>query len=149
MATGPPIYMSMWYILSSVYVLCVNRSPGWSIWLNYEVVSSQASVRYWYILRLCCLLLTTFIYPLPPHLYQLFLDISIFPPTHTAPLSAAICNCNTYLYTCSPSPLPARSVAHLNVAHARHISASAAHLCAPGRMPASATVSCFRLPPFF
>ena len=51
--------------------------------------------------------------------------------------------------TRSPPPFPYQSAAHLDVAHTRHPSASAARLCAPLRLPASTAVSCNYLPPLF
>ena len=94
-------------------------------------------------------MLTTFIYPLPPHLSQLFLDHYIFPPTPTASPSASIRSYNTYIYTRSPSTQPVQSVSHLAVAHALHLTASAACICSPIRMLEYAAVYCFCLPPFF
>ena len=103
----------------------------------------------YYILGICRLLLTIFIYPLSPHPSQPFLDISIFPPPHTTPSASSVRCRNTYLYICSPHPLVVQSVVHISVAHTRHPSASAACLCAPLCMPASAAIYLFRSPPLF
>ena len=132
----------------SIILLCVsvNQSPGWALRLNYEVVEFQASVRDSYILRPYCLSLTNFTQPLPPHLSQPFLDLSIFPPPANAPPVTAVHRRNNYLYICSPPTLPAWSVVHLAVALTCHPLAFDARLCTLRRVPTSATISCVRLP---
>ena len=111
----------------------------------------QASVRDSYILRLRHLLLNTFIlaFPVPPlsEVYRYFYlpSYSYPPPPHqqTFIVVAAL-----YI-TRSPRTLPARGASYLDVSHARHPPASAAHICAPRRVPPSDTVSCFHSPPPF
>ena len=79
------------------------------------------------------------------------MDISRFPPPLTPPppphthkqlffVVTPLCS------TCSPPPLPARIAMYLDVSHTFHPPASAACLCNPRRVPASAAVSCICLP---
>ena len=62
--------------------MCVNRYPGRTILMNYEVVDFQASVSDCSILRLCRLLLTLLIYPFHPTIYFTFSGsfIPFLPP---------------------------------------------------------------------
>ena len=125
----------------------VQWSPGWAIWLNYEVVDFQSSVSDCYILRLCHLLLTTFIYNLLTHLSQPFLDISIFPPTPTAPPSSAVLCRNTYL---SVHPLPTSSTGAERhpPGHCSWISPASLHRLFLRPAPASDSISRVCPPPF-
>ena len=86
---------------------------------------------------------------LPPHLFLLsFLNHSFLPLSYRLPIRSRSSS-KPYCFNGSPPPLLMRNASHLGVTLTRHPPASAAHPCAPRRMPASSAISCDdALPPF-
>ena len=85
-----------------------------------------------------------------PHLFLTFVWIFILtPPSYSPPICIRSLYSYSLICTCYPPPLPAQSAAHLDISRTCHPSASAACLCAPVRMTASAVFHMTMRPPLF
>ena len=85
-----------------------------------------------------------------PHLFLTFVWIFILtPPSYSPPICIRSLYSYSLICTCYPPPLPAQSAAHLDISCTCHLSASAACLCAPVRMTASAVFHMTMRPPPF
>ena len=137
------------WFCSHLVCMCVNRPLVRTVYPNHEVVvfqpweviathlGSVAIVNNFYSRPWCLTCLN--------HFY-IFLDYPILPPPpHQQPFIVV-----TPLHSnSSPPHLPERNAIHLDVAHTCHPQASAARLCTPRRVPASASVSHVNSPPPF
>ena len=126
--------------------VCVNRSPGQEIWLNYEVVVFQASVSDCSIPRLCRVMINTFILAPRPTCLSRFLDYFV-SPLLPPPISIVRHLRTSHLHSL-PTSFPGterRSTGrrpHPPPASLRR------SICALRRVPASAVKSCVVHPSF-
>ena len=130
--------------------VCINRSPGWEIWLNYEVVEFQASVRDLYILRICRWSLTTFIHPARPTWISCFLDHTILSSSYCPSIGSIQRRLTVIFIATAPHILSRHGTSSTWNSHPHstlHPHASAACLCSPHHVPASAAMSRICSPP--
>ena len=126
---------------------CVHRYLDCAIWPNYEVAEFQPLSGIATVLNSVASDYNL-LYLSLPHLSQPLFWIILFPPSLIMPPpSVELVVVPDYLYTRSPTPLPSWYVILLDFDHTHHPPASAAHLWAACRVPASATVYCVRSPP--